>query len=59
MRLGASTSRWPRDPIVLAGADEEELQLATELIEVLVVCPKNDFTFLPLQEVVWADSASG
>ena len=44
---------------MLAGADEEELQLATELIEVLVVCPKNDFTFLPLQEVVWADSASG
>ena len=37
VRLGASTSRWPPDPIVLAGADEEELQLATELIEVLVI----------------------
>ena len=37
LRLGASTSRWPCDPIVLAGADEEELQLATEFIEVQVI----------------------
>jgi hypothetical protein len=37
VRLGASTSRWPPDPLVLAGTDEEELQLAPELIEVLVI----------------------
>ena len=28
---------WPPDPIVLAGADEEELPLAMELIEALVI----------------------